>query len=526
MVRMPRADPSRSNQDATRHLFRHIFDEQELLRNPYVCSAVAAGRLTISDLQARLADAARSIEAEDRASGKHWRGTRQAAVLLECTLKRRDPAEVAGELGISVRQLFRERRAAWTRALRYLITPASADIREGLVVDVRCNHIAQLFAIGRRDAGDTLLRDIIAKAMGLERFMLAAFGAELHRRANNAHSAADMLATARSSYAAAALQRNGLCRLTMTLLDEQFETRSKGVRKKLSYVEIISSIDSEPVVRSWMIRLTTRLLISRYLRAGAAYDRRGALQTAKLAIALSERASNLPETELFDMRLLTAREDWMVRGVTPRAEAALIANYLTASANGWLPEVAHTGSLLASMMIIAGKSGSDDYARTTLAVARTLPEGKTAQLAYLNLAVAKLDASQPEDAVKLVAAAAPRTKSTTLDGPKEESQAEYALLAREVRLVVPQANISPGMSEDRTELGASDAGDPLRSAYGSRLAAMEFERRDEHRAAVRRISEAWEMALHCGDWMSHRTIGRTYRQIIGRSPARDEHSSL
>ena len=36
------------------------------------------------------------------------------------------------------------------------------------------------------------------------------------------------------------------------------------------------------------------------------------------------------------------------------------------------------------------------------------------------------------------------------------------------------------------------------------------------REAVRLISEAWEIATRYGDWMAHRTIGRTYRQLTRR----------
>jgi hypothetical protein len=520
---MPRTDPSRSSDSATRHLFRHFFDEQELLRNPYVGSALAAGRVTMSELQMRLADAARSIEKEDRASGNHRRGARQAIALVECTLKRRPAAEVASEIGLSTRQLFRERQAAWIRAVRYLTAAEPGGPPEPLFADVQCNYAAQLFASGQPEAGDVLLRQIMTEATGFEAFMLAALGAELHHHAGHRASAVGLLAVARSSYSAAALKASPICRLTMMLLDELLEMRMESSPKVRLNADMADLVVLDRGVRWWMVRLATRLLIEKYRRAVASYDRRGALRTAEAAVALGQRVPNLQGSEEFNLRLLTARVDWIERGWTPRAEVALIENYLTASANGWLSKAAHVASLLASMMTVARKTGAQSYARVALAAANTLPEGETARFVYLNLAVAELDAGRPEEAAVLLtnATAATITKGSAFDTGIDESQAEYALLAREVRAATLSAHAAPVPFGIRRKIAALTLIDPLRAAYCSRVAAMELERRDDHRAATRLIAEAWEIAAHDGDWMSLRTIGRTYRHLTQRPPRSD-----
>jgi hypothetical protein len=182
--------------------------------------------------------------------------------------------------------------------------------------------------------------------------------------------------------------------------------------------------------------------------------------------------------------------------------------------------VAHASSLLASMMIIAGKAGSEGYARTALSLAKTLPEGKTARFVYLNLAVAKLDASQPEDAATLLTEAAPVTGGSAVDD-MDESEAEYALLAREIRATTRAHGILVPFGAHR-KVDALTLMDPLRAAYCSRIEAIELERRDDHRAATRRIAEAWEIAIHHDDWMSRRTIGRTYRQLTRKAPPRND----
>lgn len=514
---MPRTDPARSSESATRHLFRHFFDEQELLRNPYVGPAIASGRLTMNDLQSRLADAARAIETQDRGSGNQRRGSRQATALLECTLKRRAAPEVALELGISSRQLFRERQAAWARAVRYLIAPEPPN-SGGMFADVQCNHAAGLFSSGDRTAGDALLRLMIEQTVGVERFMLAALVVELHLAENDRTSATDSFATVRASYAALESENGTLCKLTMALLEELLERRSPDRSRRAVNADTVEAIVLEPGVKWWMVRLLTRLLIARCRLAVAAFDRREILRTAEAAIALGQRVPRLHESERFDLGLLVARVDWMERGPTPRSEAALIENYLTASANGSIAEVAHVTSMLASMMIIAGRESGDDYAQMALALADTMPEHKTARFAYLNLVVAELDAGHADAAGTLLALAPLPKRADAPGAASDPTSGEYALLAREIQAITrsTQSLAVPGSKWKASE--PIENGDLVRRAYAWRVAALERERQGDRRDAIRLISEAWEIATHHGDWMAQRTIGRTYRHLTRRPP--------
>ncbi len=349
-----------------------------------------------------------------------------------------------------------------------------------------------------------------AQATGVEKFMLAALAAELHQHVGSNPQA--LLASARSIFADSAIQCSALCRLTLTLLDDVFGTPNTYSPPIHVNTDIADAVVLEPGVKWWMIRLAIRLLIAKYRRATASYDRRGALQSAEVAINLGQHVPTLREEELFNLRLLTARVDWMVRGSTPRMEAALIGNYQTASANGALSEVVHIGSLLASMMIISGKGGSEDYAQTALALANTLPEGRTTCFAHLNLAVANLDVGRPDDAAQVLADVTPLTKKNVHDVDIDDLRAEYDLLAREVR-VTGSSSLATLPFENRGEIGASTGGDPLRGAYCARVLALELECRGEHREAVRQISKAWEIAACRGDWMAHRTIRRTYDRL-------------
>lgn len=117
---MPRADPTRSDYAASRHLLRHLDEAAELRRNPLVQRAFSLGEAR--DARARNAALARvrgTVLAAFTATRLRARGPRQRiavarmhAVLLRCELERATLSTVASELGLSERQARRERRAA------------------------------------------------------------------------------------------------------------------------------------------------------------------------------------------------------------------------------------------------------------------------------------------------------------------------------------------------------------------------------------------------------------------------------
>src|SRR5579863_2814897 len=99
---MARANPARSPYAATRHLLKHVCNVRELRRNP----------LARDEFVSRSSDAAqRAIAARvDAALPLH--NARQVAILLRVDAERHDPRRVATDLGLSMRQFYRERRRA------------------------------------------------------------------------------------------------------------------------------------------------------------------------------------------------------------------------------------------------------------------------------------------------------------------------------------------------------------------------------------------------------------------------------
>ena len=119
---MPRTDPSRSFETAARHLFRNLNDPSALRSNPLASGFFTgtAGNLdddlnAVKALRAAIARGALSLLRIDDATGQRQRGERQYAIVVRCDLEGRPHDGVARELGLSIRQFYRERKAACRR---------------------------------------------------------------------------------------------------------------------------------------------------------------------------------------------------------------------------------------------------------------------------------------------------------------------------------------------------------------------------------------------------------------------------
>lgn len=107
-----------------RHLFCHLNDARALRANPLVSRFFEApnGRLTKAQQRDGTAQIRRLISEEaarcreiDIAAGQKERAYRQFAIIRGCYVERKRPEEIATELGISVRQFYRERASICRR---------------------------------------------------------------------------------------------------------------------------------------------------------------------------------------------------------------------------------------------------------------------------------------------------------------------------------------------------------------------------------------------------------------------------
>ena len=175
---MPRADPTRSAYCASRHLLRNLDNVAELKRNPLVCEYFpgagngARRRDATSDslVVARICDDVRSALAScsDFARDRnHVSLGRLHAVLLRCEIEDGPVAAVAAELGLSERQLRRERRSAHDAFVRAF----SARHRDPRVRVTACNaatlrlaEAVNLHELGQSVLAQTTFASIAADA--------------------------------------------------------------------------------------------------------------------------------------------------------------------------------------------------------------------------------------------------------------------------------------------------------------------------------------------------------------------------
>jgi hypothetical protein len=162
---MPRADPTRSAYCASRHLLRNLDDAAELRRNPLVraCFAPAAARHDAGENGRALAAVRGLVHAslvrcrERPHTGRAHGGLgRMHAALLRCEIDKQPLAVVAAELGLSDRQVRRERRAAHDAFLDAFGgvacdappgAPASAFVRD--TAALRLAEASQLHELGQ-----------------------------------------------------------------------------------------------------------------------------------------------------------------------------------------------------------------------------------------------------------------------------------------------------------------------------------------------------------------------------------------
>jgi tetratricopeptide (TPR) repeat protein len=150
---MPRANPNASFEVATKHLFRHLHEPDNLRDNPLArCffettgalgTTRVADRLALERIHGLLRAAAEFCRDEDLAAGNAERARRQHAIAIEGCLEGKAVRTVARALGISSTQYYRERADICARLARYLrdagdpraeaAAPPFDDFRYGMI---------------------------------------------------------------------------------------------------------------------------------------------------------------------------------------------------------------------------------------------------------------------------------------------------------------------------------------------------------------------------------------------------------
>lgn len=138
---MPRANPRDSFDVAVRHLFHHLDDAGALRHNPLVSrlfeapdgarARIADVRATVELVQRLIWDSARHCCDADLADQQNERAFRQSSILRGCYSEKKSMPEIAEQLGISIRQCYRERAEICRRVAGLVVAyePARSIVR-------------------------------------------------------------------------------------------------------------------------------------------------------------------------------------------------------------------------------------------------------------------------------------------------------------------------------------------------------------------------------------------------------------
>lgn len=514
---MPRTDPEAAREVAVKHLFRHLRDDQQLLRNPLVGPDLLGGKFTAQDLRARVARAATIIRDDDARLGRSERGKRQSACLMQCDLGFQSLASLASEFAISPRQLARERHDAWIRALPHILTK-TAHLTSASLHDLVHNRGLALFRAGRaREAAELIRAHLATLAPEAAMFSLCNLALMQHdfKRGHDAQETyRELNARIRSAACTRSHSRLNLALYLLTiLLGQVAATHIWNVKVR----ELMQRATLEAPADPWMSRTILRLLFALSQKFVYEDDLRSMLAVSCAIDDISPDFNDLDCYETFALHTGKAITEWKQNGFTVNMEAHTLRLLHLALSNGWTSIVAEGASLLASVYYISGNIVlARSYRDVALSgVALTDDKGVVART-YNNLAVAALESG--------CIAAAAEFGSRCLSAKGEEPPALQHLPLTSAEILIRQGHAKQGAVEAREVLRrANRSGNQRLVATAGRVVALGLEASGESREAVTIMKQSVDLANAgcCTKFDAHR-IDSSYRKIarLNQLPAK------
>jgi len=307
---MPRPDPSRSDYCATRHLLRHHANPSELRRNPLArrLAHVPNGDDATRAVWRAVARAFEHMDGD--AADRRWRTARHTIILLRMDVAREESASVARDLGISERQLRRERRTAHRRFFSALLRAVPQTVA---VLDssssVQLQRAERLADSGEPESALAILDDVARKAGDAAvrcRALLRAAGVEteVHRLD---------VAGRRIDDAQRLLRENGVERDVRPSLEREATVSSLQVAWYVNGPAVVDAASTAPVNGT-----DARLLL---LRACAALRGGDAASARRFAMHIHSTAEFAADPSLrIDVGILEAELSDFLDGNTQAAE--------------------------------------------------------------------------------------------------------------------------------------------------------------------------------------------------------------
>ena len=471
---MPKADPASSRETAVKHLFRHLGDEQALLRNPLIGPALRGGRIDTERLRERLAFAATSIREEDARRGNAERGRRQAACLVRCDLGSQSVESVARDFAISPRQLARERNAAWVRSIPYIVADAAHPAAASLT-DVVLNRALALSRTGLEPAVVDIVREHASRlpphaaTFALCSLSLMQFEGGKRRDAERTYAAAVGRAPQTEPRARAELA----VQLLGILLGRIDVPRAWNVDVRRAAERATLELCETQAFARTLLRLAFALFRT-FVHAND-YARMYAISSA--IEELQPDRENLDPVKTLALHASRSISEFKQNGATFAMESHTQCALHVAISNGWTGVVAESASLLSSVHLLKATCRGEDYRETALCAISLCDDRGAIAVSYSNLALAALDTG------RLPAAAAYGGRCDATGFATHPVLEHVPLIAAEVLI---ERGSPRGVRRAR---GRSYGAPTDRETFGSRPLPAASSRSDiEHRGRRRRRS--------------------------------------
>jgi tetratricopeptide (TPR) repeat protein len=490
-------------------VFRHLGDERQLLGNPLVGPDIQAGRLTFAEFRARIGRAAATIRDDDAASGRAERGKRQSACLLRCDLGSESLAVLAAEFQISPRQLARERREAWLRALS-LAMPATASLAPASMADIVQNRALALFRAGREREATHMVREHIA-ASGSEAASFALCGLALMqfefkrtREAQETFEELDARATPEARAASACLD------LAMCFLEILLGKDAAGSLSSTHVRDSVRRAALETSTSPWISRTILRLFFALFRKFVSAHDYKNMGALSSEIDEMNAWCTDLDDRDSLALHTMKSISEWKQNGFNADMEAHTLAVLHVAIANGITDVVAEGASLLSRIYYLTGDvAAARDYRDLALGAASLTDDTGSIALVYNNLALAALDGG-------CVGAAAHFTgQYFPAKGAAHPLLEHIPLVAAEI--LIKQGSVKQGMVQAREVLQlARAAGNQRVVATAGRIVAMAHEARGNRRDAIALLKDSLEIARagYCSNYDTAR-IEESHDELSG-----------
>jgi tetratricopeptide (TPR) repeat protein len=463
--------------------------------------AELAGRTIALRIKAIVLASIASLETDAASS---LRGSRQRSIMERCDLRHEIHSAVALDLGISLREFYRERRRAMERLAvlvrAELARPSKAVLRTPAAFELDLDRVVNLTRVGDMPAAFLLLESVLRATTNARDYVRACcLGVELAADSGDAAQCREFLAEARRAGASLGETHDAMIVSTELELGQAMQswaagnlmaTRSACDHAARGATRLGASGEPE----------ASRLAVTAFLRSGTfalAVEENSDLALRQLGEAgrILDRMAHKPPDLSGELLISLGLSQWYVDGQMPRSLEYLreaVAVMASAQVTGMLP--AALCYLCESLVMVGNVPEARTAGSSAMHAAKAIGSAQVWVYACLSMAKVELVSGNAESALELVS----RAGGVDVGGV---SRAATETAAAEAQLALRRFDSALELS--RCLQTREQPGRPQRIAGEAlRIAAEAYEALGKRSAARECIDAAIAILAKCGNQRS------------------------